>query len=208
MARNLNSPCKGCRREGIKLFLKGTRCVSAKCPLEKRVSSPRKRGKRRTKVSNYGIQLREKQRVKRIYGIMEKQFRRYFREAEKSKGITGEILLQILERRLDNIICSSSLAASRPQARQLVKHGHIMVNDRKVDLPSYPVNQNDVIKIKDKAHIVKKVKETIKDLQEKETPSWLDIDNTKLEIRVKRLPQRSDIQFAIREQLIVELYSK
>ena len=150
----------------------------------------------------------EKQKVKRMYGIMEKQFRRYFKNAEKSKGVTGEMLLQILERRLDNVVYHSLFATSRPEARQLVKHGHILVNAKKVDLPSYQIKEGDIIKVKEKDNITKKVKEAQKRLEEQNVPAWLEVDTNKLEIRIKRLPQKEDIQIPIQEQLIVELYSK
>lgn len=210
MSRNVDPSCKQCRREGTKLFLKGTKCLMAKCLLEKRSYPPGEHGKskRRTKTSNYGIQLREKQKVKRMYGIMEKQFRRYFREAEKAKGVTGEVLLQILERRLDNVIYSAKLATSRAKARQLVNHGHILVNGKKVDLASYQVSKGDVIKVKDREKIIKDMKESIKILESTGFPSWLEINSAKLEVQVKNLPQRSDIHVPIKEQLIIELYSK
>lgn len=208
MARRRDATCKRCRRAGEKLFLKGTKCTTVACPLEKRPHVPRERSRRRRKVSNYGLQLMEKQKVKRMYGIMEKQFRRYFKNAEKSKGVTGKMLLQILERRLDNVVYHSLFAVSRPEARQLVKHGHILVNAKKVDLPSYQIKKGDIIKIKEKDNIIKKVKEDQKRLEEQNVPAWLEVDTNKLETRIKRLPQKEDIQVPIQEQLIVELYSK
>ncbi len=208
MARRRDATCKRCRRAGEKLFLKGTKCTTIACPLEKRPHAPREHSRRRRKTSNYGLQLMEKQKVKRMYGIMEKQFRRYFKNAEKSKGVTGEILLQILERRLDNVVYHSLFATSRPEARQLVKHGHILVNAKKVDLPSYQIKEGDIIKVKEKDNITKKVKEAQKRLEEQNVPAWLEVDTNKLETRIKRLPQKEDIQIPIQEQLIVELYSK
>lgn len=208
MARRRDATCKRCRRAGEKLFLKGTKCTTTACPLEKRPHVPREHSRRRRKTSNYGLQLMEKQKVKRMYGIMEKQFRRYFKNAEKSKRVTGEMLLQILERRLDNVVYHSLFATSRPEARQLVKHGHILVNAKKVDLPSYQIKEGDIIKVKEKDNITKKVKEAQKRLEEQNVPAWLEVDTNKLEIRIKRLPQKEDIQVPIQEQLIVELYSK
>jgi len=176
--------------------------------LEKRPYAPGEHGRRRSRLSNYGMQLLEKQKVKRMYGILEKQFRRYFKMAERAKGITGEVLLQILERRLDNVIYHSLFAISRSEARQMVRHGHILVNGKKVDIPSYSVDVRDVIKVKDGDNIVKKIRENQKRLEEKEIPSWLEVDSKKLEVRIKRLPTKEDIQVPIQEQLIVELYSK
>ncbi|MCK4519209.1 MAG: 30S ribosomal protein S4 [Candidatus Omnitrophica bacterium] len=205
MARNLTPRGKIVRRLGINIF------ESPKYDriLEKRPYAPGEHGKgRRTKVSNYGIQLQEKQKVKKMYGILEKQFRRYFREAERAKGVTGTILLQKLERRLDNVVFRSCLAETRNAARQLVRHGHIIVNGRKTDLPSFSVSQNDTIEVRNKESIVKKVKEAVKKLEGRQIPSWLEVKRDKLEVQVKTLPERSDIQIPIKEQLIIELYSK
>lgn len=208
MARTTDASCKKCRREGMKLFLKGKKCTTAKCTFERRGYPPGQHGRGRIKQSNYGLQLREKQKVKRIYGILEKQFRRYFQNAEKSKGITGEVLLQILERRLDNVVFRACFASSRKEARQIVKHGHILVNGRKVDLPSYGADEGDVVKVKEKDNIARKIKDNIKELEEREIPDWLEVNAQALEIKIKKLPKREDIQLPISEQLIVELYSK
>jgi small subunit ribosomal protein S4 len=208
MARRKDASCKQCRRAGEKLFLKGTKCTTGKCPIEKRPYAPGEHGRSRKKLSNYGLQLMEKQKVKRMYGVMEKQFRRYFSEAEKSKGVTGEKLLQMLERRLDNVIYHSLFATSRAEARQLVRHGHILVNGKKVNLPSYQVKEKDVIKVRDKENIIKKTKEAQKRLEEREISNWLEVEANKREVHIKRLPTKEDIQVPIKEQLIVELYSK
>ena len=205
MARNRLPKGKIVRRLGINIFgnPKYDRI------LEKRPYAPGEHGKRRERrLSDYGLQLKEKQKVKSMYGIMEKQFRRYFRMAEKSKGITGRVLLQILERRLDNVVYHSLFAISRSEARQMVSHGHILVNGKKVNIPSYSVDVGDVIKVKEGDNIVKKIRENQKRLEEREVPSWLEVDSKKLEVRIKRLPTKEDIPIPIQEQLIVELYSK
>lgn len=208
VARYKGAVCRLCRREMTKLYLKGDRCYS-KCPLEKRAFPPGQHGRtKRIKLTPYGIQLREKQKVKRIYGILEKQFRLYFEKAEKMKGITGENLLILLERRLDNVVYRLGFASSRNHARQLVGHGHVLVNNKKVDLPSYLTNPGDLITLKEK--IIKSP--TIIDLLEKvETrglPPWLELDVENKRGRVLAYPRREDIQFPIQEQYIVELYSK
>jgi small subunit ribosomal protein S4 len=208
MARRTDSVCKKCRRAGEKLFLKGTKCTSPKCPMEKRSYPPGEHGRRRHRLSNYALQLKEKQKVKRMYGIMERQFRKYFKEAEMRKGVTGENLLQLLERRLDNVIYQGKIATSRAEARQLVRHGHILVNGQKIDIPSYGVTANDIVTVKDKDNIQKKVNDNQKRLEERETPDWIEVDSKKKEIRIKRLPQKDDVKVGIYEQLIVELYSK
>ncbi len=209
MARRIGSMCRLCRREGIKLFIKGTRCVSAKCSFDKRGYSPGQHGqRRRTKVSDYGMQLREKQKVKRIYGVLEKQFRGYFQKSEKQKGVTGEILLQMLERRLDNVVFRSCFAASRAQARQIVKHNGITVNGSKVNIPSYLIRKDDVITLKIKEEDKKKIEEAIKVNKDRGLPKWINLDEGKLSATVLSLPDREDVAFPIEEQLIVELYSK
>lgn len=209
MARYIDSTCRLCRQEGMKLFLKGTKCSTAKCGFAKRSFSPGQHGKnKRGKVSNYGLQLREKQKVKKIYGILEKQFRNYFEKAAKTRGITGQVLLQFLERRLDNVIFQSCFAVSRSGARQLVSHGHILVNGRKVDIPSYLVKEKDEIEIIPKENIVKKIRDTYDVAKDRGTPTWMGVDIKNLKIQISRLPQREDIQLPIQEQLIIELYSK
>ena len=209
MARYTGPSCRVCRREGEKLFLKGTRCFSDKCGFARRGYAPGEHGKgRRFKPSNYGIQLREKQKVKKIYGVLEKQFRKYFKLAELSKGVTGAKLLEILERRLDNVVFRSCYAYSRAQARQMVRHGLVLVNDRKVNIPSYSIKAGDVIKLKQKDKLVKNVKEVIEKIKSRGVPDWLEGDFEGLKTSVTRLPGRSDVGMNIKEQLIVELYSK
>lgn len=209
MARYIDSTCRLCRQEGAKLFLKGTRCATAKCAFAKRSFSPGQHGKnKRGKVSNYGLQLREKQKVKRIYGVLEKQFRNYFEKAAKMRGVTGELLLQFLERRLDNVIFQAGFTVSRSGARQLVSHGHILVNGRKVDIPSYLVKEKDEIGISPQESIGKRIGDTYEAVKDRGTPSWMTVDIKNLKIKISRLPQREDIQLLIQEQLIIELYSK
>ena len=209
MARYTGASCRICRRNGIKLFLKGTRCYTDKCAYDRRSYSPGQHGKgRRSKVSNYGLQLGEKQKVKRMYGILERQFRRYFVIAASSKGVTGAKLLQLLERRIDNVIFRACFAISRAHARQMVRHGLIIVNDRKVNIPSYSIKTGDVIKIKQKEKIVKNVKEIIDKVKDRGVPNWLKEDFEGLNVSITRLPERADLDMDIQEQLIVELYSK
>ena len=210
MSRRIGAVCRLCRREGIKLFLKGTRCVSQKCSFDKRSYNPGQHGqsRRRGKVSDYGMQLREKQKVKRIYGVLEKQFRTYFEKAEKQKGITGEILLQTLERRLDNVVYRACFASSRIEARQVVKHDTITVNGKKVNIPSYLVKKDDVVKIKAKDRRAKNISEALKVNLDRGVPEWLTLNESELSAIVANLPSREDVAFPIQEQLIVELYSK
>jgi len=210
MARYTGPSCRVCRREGAKLFLKGTRCYADKCSFNRRGYIPGQHGKgrRRFKTSNYGLQLREKQKVKKIYGILEKQFMRYFKLAERSEGVTGEKLLELLERRLDNIIFRSCFTVSRAHARQMVRHGCVRVNNRKVNIPSYSIKAGDVVQIKQKDKLVKNIKETIEKIKDRGVPSWLGVDFAGLKTSVTRLPERSDVGMDIQEQLIVELYSK
>lgn len=208
MARYTGPSCRLCRREAIKLFLKGTRCTSEKCSFARRQYIPGQHGKMRQKLSNYAQQLREKQKVKRIYGLLEKQFRNYFEKASKTKGVTGETLLQYLERRIDNVVFQLHLATSRPEARQFVRHNHIYVNSHKVNIPSYLVKKDDTIELKAKEKLHKKILNNIEVSKERAFPSWLELDANNLKAKVLRLPEREDIQFPIKEQLIVELYSK
>lgn len=206
MARYTDASCRLCRREGQKLFLKGERCYSTKCAIEKRNYAPGQHGQSRKKISEYGIQLREKQKAKRFYGILETQFRNYFDKAAKKKGITGENLLIMLETRLDNVVFRMGFASSRKEARQLVRHGHFTVNGRKQDIPSFAVKAGDVVKVKEKSVSSPKFKE-IKDMSIS-VPSWITVDVEKLEGKVVELPRRDDIDTPIAEHLIVELYSK
>lgn len=210
MARRIGSSCRLCRREGQKLFLKGTRCNADKCAFVRREYSPGQhgRGRFRRKASNYAIQLREKQKVKRIYGVLERQFRNYFIKAEKAKGVTGEVLLQLLERRLDNLVYRVRFAESRAKARQVVKHNFMIVNGKKVNIPSYLVKAGDVVQMKGNDKQKKAARETIKVLESREVPEWLEVSGESLTATVKRLPVKKDIGAAIEESLIVELYSK
>jgi small subunit ribosomal protein S4 len=197
-----------CRREGMKLFLKGERCFTDKCAIERRNYPPGQHGQGRHKFSEYSIQLREKQKVKRIYGVFEAQFRRYFALAERSRGVTGETLLTTLERRLDNIVFRLSFANSRAEARQLVRHGHFKVNGRKVTIPSFLVNAGDKITVRERSQKVARIVEALELSQRRGVPDWLEIDREGFTGTVKMLPQRADLTMPINERLIVELYSK
>ncbi|MBQ1400914.1 MAG: 30S ribosomal protein S4 [Firmicutes bacterium] len=206
MARYTAANCRLCRREGQKLFLKGERCYSSKCALEKRNFPPGQHGQGRKKVSEYGLQLREKQKTKRFYGLQETQFRNLFDKAERKKGITGENLLILLETRLDNVVFRLGFASSRKEARQLVTHGHFTVNGKKVNIPSYEVKAGDVIAVKAKSQSSPKFKE-IKDMTIT-VPSWVTVDVEKLEGKVLNMPTRDEIDTPVAEHMIVELYSK
>jgi len=208
MARYTGPVCRLCRREGEKLFLKGTRCETEKCGLTKRTYAPGQHGQLRVKLSNYGLQLREKQKVKRMYGILERQFRKYFNIAAKRKGVTGKVLLQLLERRIDNVIFRLGLAASRSEGRQLVRHNFIYVNSRRVNIPSYLIESLDTIQLRTKEKSLKAIRENLEMTKTREVPAWLQFDPQKLEAKVLRLPEKEDIPHQIQEQLIVELYSK
>jgi len=208
MARYTGADCRLCRREGIKLFLKGDRCYSDKCGVEKRPYPPGMAGKKRPRDSEYRVQLREKQRTKRIYGLLEKQFRGYYTIASRQTGITGENLLRILESRLDNVVYRLGFAKSRDEARQVVRHGHIVVNGHRVDIPSYRVRPSEVIAIADKSKDLLVIKTALISSEKIELPGWLEVDVTKLQGKVLSLPTREQIDCPVREQLIVELYSK
>lgn len=208
MARYTEASCRLCRREGEKLFLKGERCYTNKCSVSRRAYAPGQHGQQKKKLSEYGIQLREKQKARRFYGVLESQFRKYFEMAEKKKGITGENLLQILETRLDNIVYRLGLSTSRPEARQLVRHGHFTVNGKKVNIPSYLVNAGDVIAVREKSRTMPKIKEVIEVAGSKVIPQWLDFNAEDLTGKVVSLPTREEIDLQIKEHLIVELYSK
>lgn len=192
----------------MKLFLKGTRCTTDKCAVAKREYAPGQHGKSRIKLSDYGLQLREKQKVKRMYGIFERQFRKYFKVAEKAKGITGETLLQLLERRLDNIIYRLNIVSARRSARQLVRHGFVKVGNRTVDIPSYLVKKGDEIKIDGNEKTIKRLRDNLEQLKDRPAPSWIEFNQENLSAKIINLPSRKDIQLPIQEQLIVELYSK
>lgn len=207
MAKYTDSKCRLCRREGAKLFLKGERCYKPTCAFEKRPVAPGAHGVGRRKVSEYGLQLREKQKTKRIYGVLENQFKRYYIEADKMKGITGENMLSLLERRLDNVIYKMGVGESRAQARQLVTHAHFTVNGKNVDIASYRVNVGDVIAVKETKKDNKFFTE-IKQMQKGTMPKWLDFDPEKLEGKILALPTREDVSADISEHMIVELYSK
>ena len=207
MATYREAKCRLCRREGGKLFLKGEKCYNGKCPFEKRPMAPGQHGLARKKVSEYGQQLREKQKVKRIYGVQEGQFRSYYEKADRMKGITGENMLSLLERRLDNVIYRMGIGVSRAQARQLVNHGHFLVNGRKVNIPSYIIKVGDVVTVKESKNS-NKFFEELKASKGGNLPKWLEFDNTKLEGKILALPERDDIDSQISEHMIVELYSK
>ena len=208
MARYTGSVCRLCRREGTKLFLKGDRCYGPKCALANRQTIPGEHGQaRQRKPSEYGLQLREKQKAKRAYGVMETQFYRYFETAERQKGITGENLLILLERRLDNVIYRMGFGASRPQARQIVRHGHVLVNGKKVNIPSYLVDANDVITIREKSAEQEHFK-ALREGTNRVIPKWLTVDNENLKATVTALPAREDVDLTLQEHLIVELYSR
>ncbi len=205
----VGAKCKECRRTGMKLFLKGKRCQTEKCGLEKRNYPPGQHGKRRTKLSDYALQLKEKQKVKRIYGVMEKQFRLYFKRAAKLKGMTGFNLLLLLERRFDNIVYRLGFASSRMEARQLTRHGHFLINGTRNRMPSFLVREGDKITVKQNGKVVDRVREILKWRQEKGImPSWVQVDAENLLGEVLRFPAREEMGLPIKEQLIVELYSK
>lgn len=210
MARYTDAVCRLCRREQEKLFLKGTKCNTEKCPITKRNYAPGQHGqaKSRMKLSNYGLQLREKQKVKRMYGVLERQFRRYFKIASKTKGVTGKVLLQILERRLDNVIFRLGVGISRAQARQIVRHNFVYVNAAGVNIPSFQISKDDIIEIKAKEKAQHKIRENLELAKDRDVPAWLEFDAGTLKAKVVRLPEKEDIQQPIQEQLIVELYSK
>jgi small subunit ribosomal protein S4 len=208
LARYTGPCCRLCRRENMELFLKGERCFTDKCAIKRRNYAPGQHGQSRVKVSPYGIQLREKQKVRRIYGILEKQFRGYFEKAERMKGVTGENLLFLLERRLDNIVYRLGFASSRTQARMLVRQGHFDVNGRKVDIPSYQVKIGDTVSLREKSRSVAAITESLEAVVRRGIPQWLDLDKDGFCGKVKSLITREDITAPIQEQLIVELYSK
>ena len=206
MARDLGAKCRICRREGMKLFLKGERCLTEKCAVERRSYPPGEHGRGRIKQSEYLLQLREKQKARRYYGILEKQFRNYYEKAAKASGITGEALLRMLETRLDNVVYRLGFAASRAQARQIIRHGHFQVNGRRVNIPSFQVRPNDVVSLKAGSPVEQVVRDAT-DLTAS-VASWLQADHDNLTGKVLKLPERTDIDTPVQEQLIVELYSK
>ena len=206
MARYTGPVCRLCRREGIKLYLKGDRCYTNKCAVERRPYAPGQHGQGRRKLSEYGLQLREKQKVRRIYGVNEKQFRRYFAEAERQKGVTGEILMRLLERRLDNVVYRLGFAASRPQARQIVLHGHVQVNGKKVNIPSYLVDIGDEVEIREKSKNLQMFQEAKE--AARSVPQWLEVDSDQLKGKVVSFPSMEDLDIPVGAHLIVELYSR
>jgi small subunit ribosomal protein S4 len=209
LARYTGAVCRLCRREGMKLFLKGAKCFTEKCPIEKRNFAPGQHGKdRKAKIVGYGLQLREKQKTKRIYFTLEKQFRNYFEKAARAQGVTGDILLQQLERRLDNVAYRLGFATSRRQARQIVRHGHVLVNGKKVNIPSYQVSVGEEISIREKSNKLAVIEGAREFSSHQPAPNWLQVDRDKLSGRVSSLPKREDINLPVNEQLIVELYSK
>jgi small subunit ribosomal protein S4 len=209
MARYIGPVCRLCRREGMKLFLKGERCYTDKCAIEKRNVPPGQHGRaRKAKMAGYGVQLREKQKVKRTYGVLESQFRRYFEAADRQKGVTGELLLQMLERRLDNVVYRLGFATSRAQARQLVRHGHFNVNGKKVDIPSYSVRSGDSIAVRVASAQNTTIQHAMEEVKGRGIPEWLNFDSAALAGRISQLPTREQINLPVQEQLIVELYSK
>ena len=208
MARHTESVCRLCRRENLKLFLKGERCYTEKCAFDRRNYPPGQHGQDRKKFSAYGAQLREKQKVKRMYGVLENQFRNIFKEADRQKGITGETLLSLLERRLDNIVYRLGFTNSRNEARQLVRHSHFLVNHSKVNIPSYLVKPGDVIELREKSKKVVRILEALEGVARRGVPQWLEVDKEQMKGSMKGLPTREDITIPIQEKLIVELFSK
>ncbi|MBI4309793.1 MAG: 30S ribosomal protein S4 [Candidatus Omnitrophica bacterium] len=208
MGRDLGPDCRLCRREGEKLFLKGARCYTHKCAVARREYAPGQHGLKKAKLSNFGIQLREKQKVKRIYSVLERQFRNYFLKAAGTKGVTGHILLQFLERRLDSVVFNAGFAKSRTDARQVVSHNHVSVNGRRVNIPSYLVKPNDAVEIKTDARTTNAIKSNVEITKERKVPAWLNVDTVNLKANVVRMPMREDVGFTVNEQLIVELYSR
>ncbi|WP_136527070.1 30S ribosomal protein S4 [Geomonas ferrireducens] len=208
MARYTGPSCRLCRREGSELFLKGERCYTDKCAIKRRSYPPGQHGQGRIKVSDYGVQLREKQKVRRIYGILENQFRGYFETADRMKGVTGENLLFLLERRLDNVVYRLGFATSRDEARQLVRHSHFTLNGRKANIPSIQVKSGDVIQLREKSRKITVINESLEGVVRRGIPQWLELDKDAFKGTIKALPVREDITMPIQEQLIVELYSK
>ena len=208
MSRYREHTCRYCRVERTKLFLKGHKCLTGKCPVERRPYPPGEHGRARRRILGYGIQLREKQKLKRYYGMSEQQFRLFFKRAERKKGVTGENLLSLLERRLDNVIFLIGFAHSRMHARQLITHGHFRINEKKVSVPSMLVNKEDVISFRDKSNQHEELKAIVESHKNKEVPSWLEVDYETQNVRILSFPTREDVAFPIEEHLVVELYSR
>lgn len=208
MARYTDSVCRLCRRENQKLFLKGDRCYTEKCSFERRGYPPGQHGQGRKKFSEYGLQLREKQKIKRMYGLVEGQFRDVFEEASRAKGVTGNQMVSLLERRLDNVAYRAGFAMSRPQARQLVRHGHFTVNGRRVNIPSFLVRKGDVIEVTEKSKATDVIRYALEAVKRREVPQWLELDAAASKTRVRDLPARDDVTAPMEERLVIELYSK
>jgi len=208
MARYIGPVCKLCRRENLKLFLKGDRCYSDKCAFDRRPYPPGQHGQGRIKFSEYGVRLREKQKVRRLYGIFERQFRRYFHFADSEKGVTGENLLRYLERRLDNVVYRMGFASTRSEARQLVRHNHVLVNGKRVNIPSYLTRVNDTISIRERSKKIARIAESMEAVERRGPVSWLELDKASFSGVIKQLPARDDITMPIQEQMIVEFYSR
>ena len=208
MARYTDALCRICRREGEKLFLKGDRCYSEKCAVERRKYPPGHHGQGYRKLSDYGVQLREKQKVRKTYGLLESQFRRYFYEAERGKGITGEVLLQLLESRLDNVVYRMGFTSNRRKARQLIGHGHFRVNGKKVNLPSYTVKGGDLVEVNEASKDIPEIIDSLSKVEHRGIPTWVEVDSANFKGKVLHIPSRDEIQLPVQEQLIVELYSK
>ena len=208
MARHTNPVCKLCRREGMKLFLKGDRCFTVKCAVEKRNYPPGEHGQRRSKPSEYGLQLREKQKMKRIYGVLEAQFRTYFEMAARQKGVTGENLVRLLEQRLDNIVHRLGFAASRAQARVLVRHGHFRLNGRRVTIPSVLLKAGDVVEVQPKSRELTEIAGALEGAKKRRVPAWLEMDAGNFKATVRTLPSKEEMAIPVQEQLVVALYSK
>lgn len=208
MARNTGPRCRQCRRENMKLFLKGERCFTDSCAFDRRQYAPGQHGQGRTKFSSYGEQLREKQKVKRMYGVLEKQFRTYYHKASQKKGVTGENLIKTLESRLDNMLFRLGFSSSRSEGRQLIKHGHFLINGKKVDVPSYLLKADDVISVRERSRKVERIKQAMETAKQRGIPRWLELNSEQFEGKVIAVPERDEITTPIKEQLIVELYSK
>lgn len=208
MARYIGAVCRICRREGEKLFIKGDRCYTEKCAIERRKYPPGQHGQGFKKLSDYGVQLREKQKVRKMYGLLEKQFRRYFYDADRAKGITGEVLLQLIERRLDTIVFRMGFAPNRRRARQLIGHGHILVNGKKVNLPSYSIKRGDLVEVKEASRDMAEIVDSLSKSEHRGLPGWVEVESANFQGKVLHIPSRDEIQLPVQEQLIVELYSK
>jgi small subunit ribosomal protein S4 len=208
MARYIGALCRICRREGEKLFLKGDRCYTEKCAVERRKYPPGQHGQGFRKLSDYGVQLREKQKVRKIYGLLERQFRRYFYEAERKKGITGEMLLKLIESRLDTVVFRMGFAPNRRRARQLIRHGHIFVNGKEVNLPSCEIEGGNVVEVKEASRNMPEIVDSLSKSEHRGIPGWVEVDSSNFRGKVLHIPSRDEIQLPVQEQLIVELYSK